>query len=61
MSNRWFTATCCVRGVGEVPTHSSDQLNDVAAAIDGDIDADPGYQPVRADSQVHLVPRIAGG
>ena len=39
----------------------ADQLNDVAVAIDGDIYADPGYQPLRADSEVHLVPRIAGG
>ena len=39
----------------------ADHLNDVAVAIDGDIYADPGYQPLRADSEVHLVPRIAGG
>ena len=39
----------------------SDQLNGMAVAIDGEIYADPGYQPLRADSDVHLVPRIAGG
>ena len=39
----------------------SDQLNEMAVAIDGEIYADPGYQPLRADSDVHLVPRIAGG
>jgi len=38
-----------------------DQLNDLAVAIDGDIYSDPGYQALRADSDVHLVPRIAGG
>ncbi len=37
------------------------QLDDVAVAIDGDIYSDPGYQPLRPDSDVHLVPRIAGG
>ena len=39
----------------------ADQLKDVAVAIDGEIYADPGYQPLRADSEVHLRPRIAGG
>ena len=39
----------------------SDQLNEMAVAIDGEIYADPGYQQLRADSDVHLVPRIAGG
>ena len=39
----------------------ADQLKDVAVAIDGEIYADPGYQPLRADSEVHLLPRIAGG
>jgi molybdopterin converting factor small subunit len=38
-----------------------DQLDDIAVAVDGDIYSDPGYQPLRADSDVHLVPRIAGG
>ena len=39
----------------------ADQLKDVAVAIDGEIYADPGYQPLRADSEVHILPRIAGG
>jgi molybdopterin converting factor small subunit len=38
-----------------------DQLDDIAVAVDGDIYSDPGYQSLRADSDVHLVPRIAGG
>ena len=39
----------------------ADRLTEMAVAIDGEIYADPGYQPLRADSEVHLVPRIAGG
>ena len=39
----------------------ADHLDDVAVAIDGEIYADPGYQPLRADSEVHLLPRIDGG
>ena len=39
----------------------ADRLEEMAIAIDGEIYADPGYQPLRADSEVHLVPRIAGG
>ena len=38
-----------------------DHLDGMAVAIDGEIYQDPGYQPLRADSDVHLVPRIAGG
>jgi len=37
------------------------QLDDFAVAIDGVIFQDPGYQPVQPSSDVHLVPRIAGG
>ena len=37
------------------------QLDEIAVAIDGEIYQDPGYQPVRPTSEVHLVPRIAGG
>ena len=36
-------------------------LDDMAVAIDGDIYTQPGYQPVRPESEVHLLPRIAGG
>jgi len=39
----------------------ADRLEEMAVAIDGEIYAEPGYQPLRADSEVHLVPRIAGG
>jgi len=39
----------------------ADRLEEMAVAIDGEIYADPGYQPLREDSEVHLVPRIAGG
>jgi molybdopterin converting factor small subunit len=37
------------------------QLDEVAVAIDGEIYQEPGYQPLSATSEVHLVPRIAGG
>jgi sulfur-carrier protein len=36
-------------------------IDDVAVAIDGEIYQDPGYQALRPDSEVHLIPRIAGG
>ena len=39
----------------------ADHLDGMAVAIDGEIYKEPGYQPLRADSDVHLVPRIAGG
>ncbi len=39
----------------------ADQLDEMAVAIDGEIYSDPGYQALRSDSDVHLVPRIAGG
>jgi molybdopterin synthase sulfur carrier subunit len=39
----------------------ADVLEGTAVAIDGEIYQDPGYQPLRPDSEVHLVPRIAGG
>jgi hypothetical protein len=37
------------------------QLAEMAVAIDGEIYQDPGYQALRPTSEVHLVPRIAGG
>jgi len=37
------------------------QLDEVAVAVDGEIFQDPGYQAVGPTSEVHLVPRIAGG
>jgi molybdopterin converting factor small subunit len=36
-------------------------LADMAVAVDGDIYTQPGYQELRSDSEVHLLPRIAGG
>jgi molybdopterin converting factor small subunit len=39
----------------------ADHLDEMAVAIDGEIYQDPGYQLLRSDSDVHLVPRIAGG
>ncbi len=39
----------------------AEQLGEMAVAIDGEIYTDPGYQSLRPDSDVHLVPRIAGG
>jgi molybdopterin synthase sulfur carrier subunit len=38
-----------------------DRLGDLAVAVDGDIYNDPDYVPLRPDSEVYLVPRIAGG
>jgi molybdopterin converting factor small subunit len=37
------------------------ELEDVAVAVDGEIFQQPGYQPLSASSEVHLVPRVAGG
>ena len=36
-------------------------LPDLAVAIDGEIYTQPGYQPLAPTSEVHLLPRIAGG
>ena len=41
--------------------HIAEHLGEMAVAIDGEIYSDPGYQAVRADSDVHFVPRVAGG
>jgi molybdopterin converting factor small subunit len=37
------------------------QLEEMAVAIDGEIYQQPGYQPIGPASEIHLVPRIAGG
>lgn len=37
------------------------QLETMAVAIDGDIYNDADYQSLRDSSEVHFVPRIAGG
>ena len=47
--------------LGDLFPQIADRLKEMAVAIDGEIYADPGYQPLRADSEVHLVPRVAGG
>jgi len=39
----------------------ADALAEMAVAIDGEIYTQPGYQPLRPGSEVHLLPRIAGG
>ena len=37
------------------------RLGEMAVAVDGDIYNDPDYVPLGPDSEVYLVPRIAGG
>jgi hypothetical protein len=39
----------------------AEPLGDMAVAIDGEIYTQPGYQPLTPRSEVHLLPRIAGG
>ena len=36
-------------------------LEQVAVAIDGQIHGDARYLPLKADSEVHFVPKIGGG
>ncbi len=36
-------------------------IADMAVAVDGEIYTQPGYQAVSASSEIHLLPRIAGG
>jgi hypothetical protein len=36
-------------------------IADLAVAIDGEIHNDADYQPLTSSSDVHFVPRIAGG
>ena len=38
-----------------------DQLEQMAVAIDGQIFHHARYEPLRADSEVHLLPPVAGG
>jgi len=38
-----------------------EQLDTMAVAIDGEIYHDADYEPVRADTEIHFVPRIVGG
>jgi hypothetical protein len=37
------------------------ELDDLAVAIDDEIFSEPDYLPLRPDSEVHFLPRIAGG
>ena len=37
------------------------EIDDWAVAIDDEIHNDARYQPLRADSEIHFLPRIAGG
>jgi hypothetical protein len=39
----------------------SGQLEDLAVAIDGVIYNSARYQRVRRDSEIHFIPRVAGG
>ena len=36
-------------------------ISELAVAIDGEIYNDADYQPLSASSEVHFVPRVAGG
>lgn len=38
-----------------------DQLTGMAIAIDGDIYNDAEYQTLKSDTELHFVPRVAGG
>jgi molybdopterin converting factor small subunit len=40
---------------------TAELIETMAVSIDGEIYSDPGYQPLKSDSDVHLIPRIAGG
>jgi len=50
-----------IAALGDLFPQIADRLKEMAVAIDGEIYADPGYQALSADSEVHLVPRVAGG
>ena len=39
----------------------AESLAEMAIAVDGEIYTQPGYQELRPGSEVHLLPRIAGG
>jgi sulfur-carrier protein len=47
--------------VARFPALGGDVLTTMAVAIDGEIHNDADYLPLKANSEVHLVPRIAGG
>ena len=47
--------------VDRFPRLCRDMFGGLAVAIDGEIHNDADYLPLAADSEVHFVPRIAGG
>jgi molybdopterin converting factor small subunit len=47
--------------VRRFPALGAALLEQMAVAIDGEIHNDADYLEVKADSEVHFVPRIAGG
>lgn len=47
--------------VARFPGLRSESFSGLAVAIDGEIHSDADYLPLEADSEVHFVPRIAGG
>jgi molybdopterin converting factor small subunit len=47
--------------VTRFPRLNRDMFGALAVAIDGEIHNDADYLPLKPDSEVHFVPRIAGG
>lgn len=47
--------------VARFPRLTPEMFDRLAVAIDGEIHNDADYLPLAADSEVHFVPRIAGG
>jgi molybdopterin converting factor small subunit len=47
--------------VTRFPALNTDMFGRLAVAIDGEIHTDADYLPLTSDSEVHFVPRIAGG
>jgi len=47
--------------VTRFPRLNADMFKQLAVAIDGEIHNDADYLPLKSDSEVHFVPRIAGG
>ncbi len=47
--------------VARFPNLKPESFSGLAVAIDGEIHNDADYLPLGADSEVHFVPRIAGG
>ena len=47
--------------VARFPSLKPESFSGLAVAIDGEIHNDADYLPLESDSEVHFVPRIAGG